>query len=184
MRKAKRMLSCALAAALMTAVAPGPGAAVRAEETGERSFQVKDVEEAGKWIQDIYTDKSMYQPGSSGVVTVELKEAGANGMGLSQMKLTLQLRHLGDLVMTREVSLAGGSQAVSIPLVMPGTDFTGYSLEVYLWGGGRAGGLWDVRGGCFLRLECVSTVRLYHQAGQPDRWGDQCRPGSAEKASY
>ncbi len=134
MRKAKRMLSCALAAALMTAVAPGPGAAVRAEETGERSFQVKDVEEAGKWIQDIYTDKSMYQPGSSGVVTVELKEAGANGMGLSQMKLTLQLRHLGDLVMTREVSLAGGSQAVSIPLVMPGTDFTGYSLEVYLWG--------------------------------------------------
>ena len=82
-------------------------------------------------IQDIYTDKSRYNPGETVNVTVELKGSvtGENPV------LTLCARHMLETVWRQDIPLTGAGSMLEIPAALPGDDFTGYALEAYVWDG-------------------------------------------------
>lgn len=119
--KRRRILSGILAAALMAAAMPPMGALA---ESG--NYHMESVKAKGTYFKDLYTDKSMYDPGEPVKITVELNHPEQ----LSGAVLTVSARHLGETVWERELPVSGGMLTVEARL--PETDFTGYSLEAYL----------------------------------------------------
>lgn len=81
-------------------------------------------------IKDVYVDKSRYDPGENAVLTVELESAEA-----LEGQLQVRLTHLTEEIYgdSGAVSLkAGEAKAQTFELILPDTDFMGYSVEVYL----------------------------------------------------
>ncbi|MBT9775253.1 hypothetical protein GPL15_01860 [Clostridium sp. MCC353] len=126
------VLSCMLAFSLLAGAWPVQEAA--AAQDGERvniGTQMEKTEKTGSFINDLYTDKSMYNPGETIRVTVDLK--GMEGLG--EGVLRLQARHLTDTVWQQEIGVSSASPLVQVHVTLPEHDFTGYSLEAYLWEG-------------------------------------------------
>lgn len=131
MRNRHRFLSCLLAASLLAGAAPAMEAAAGQGDQEEiRETAMKQIK-TGAVIQDIYTDKSRYNPGETVNVTVELKGSvtGENPV------LTLCARHMLETVWRQDIPLAGAGSMLEIPAALPGDDFTGYALEAYVWDG-------------------------------------------------
>lgn len=119
--KRSRILSGILAAALLAA-APPPAEAL-AESGG---CHMESAKAKGAYLKDLYTDKSMYNPGEAVKITAEVKRPEQ----LSGAELTLAVCRLGETVWEQKLPVSGEMLAAQANL--PETDFTGYSLEAYL----------------------------------------------------
>lgn len=121
------------AMALSGAVLPaGAGTVFAAEVDAVCAGAELSGVKTGMYLADIYTNKSMYAPGETVQVTVEL-DGGRIAAGTS---LQLVVRHFNTVVLKEERSLGVGSRKEQFSLSLPADDFHGYALEVYVsWQG-------------------------------------------------
>lgn len=82
-------------------------------------------------LTDAYVDQARYNPGSSATVSAVLKET--SGAGSWSGDVTYALTHLGATVSTGSVPAsvaASGISTVTFSVTPPGTDFTGYLVQI------------------------------------------------------
>lgn len=119
MKKTYKKAVCLAAAALLAAADLTAVSAGAAEEN---------------YIKDLVTNRSMYNPGETITAVLELTgNPGAEG-GASAV---LVLRHLDKVVWTETREVPAGCSSISVPITAPEQDFTGYSLEAYLYRNGE-----------------------------------------------
>lgn len=134
MNRKNRFLSWILVLSLVMSMAPAMDTlaamdtATAQEHWKEVQEDMENIEKTGLYIQDVYTDKSRYNPGDTVNVTVELKPAVKRGSSI----LTLHMRHMGETVWQQDYALSAADEAFRISTVMPARDFAGYTLEAYL----------------------------------------------------
>lgn len=120
------MLTCATVLFQMV------GGSVMTQAAGNPNYYVH-----GSVVADIYTDKAMYNPGDTVKISLTLKNE--TGYDITSGKICLQARHLNQSSgerLEKEYSLKRGeSSDVVLEWCAPGTDFTGYLLEVDIYDG-------------------------------------------------
>lgn len=82
-------------------------------------------------LTDAYVDQARYNPGSSATVSAVLEET--SGAGSWSGDVTYALTHLGTTVSTGSVPAsvaASGTSTVTFSVTPPGTDFTGYLVQI------------------------------------------------------
>lgn len=99
---------------------------------GGRSFEAdsaKSILYSGKLISDIYTDKSIYRPGNTVKVEIDLN----NGMGKDfNGRLYVYFKHLYKTIDMKEKNAAvkgGEIKKIEISWDAPAADYTGYMVE-------------------------------------------------------
>ena len=138
MRRGKKTAIC-LAAAIaaagsgQTAAGPfegmaGPAIAL-AEEKGMMTADLSGVVQ-GQILEDLWTNRSMYNPGESIQATAKL-----SGNASGAYRAEIYLNHLGETVWQTQMEANGAAGSFVFSLTAPGEDFKGYSLEVYLYQG-------------------------------------------------
>lgn len=129
--KGKSKAAVFLAAALITGAA-APGNPVRAAEEKDKMIRLAEAENPGKYIQDLTTNRSMYQPGETiqGILSL-------SGVPTAGARVVLRLRHLDQTVWEDEAAVNPGAVTFTFTVLAPERDFTGYALEAYLYADGR-----------------------------------------------
>lgn len=131
-RRRKFTLPVRMAALLMAVCCLFGGCQVQPGETEpEETKQSEETIVKSGIIKDVYVDKARYAPGEKAVLTVELEAAES----AVEAQLQVRVTHLTEKVYeaSAEVSLeAGQADQQTVALELPQTDFTGYSVEVYL----------------------------------------------------
>ncbi len=128
MRK-KRILTACLAVALLISGAAGGRLPVRAEEGVSRVMEVSAIEKRGRYIRNLTTDRSMYNPGD--VIHAQAELASPDGGDWSG-EVVLILRYLDRIVWQSTLQAKYAEGQLSFDVSAPATDFRGYSLEAYL----------------------------------------------------
>lgn len=134
--KIKKTAAIALSAVMLLSGAECMGGPVWAQE-GKREMTEKELGEIssqGGWLKDLYTDKSMYSPGD--IITATLMPVNSQGEAWNG-EIRLYLRHLDETVWqdSSQIDMRGGSYSFTVKA--PEADFTGYTLEVYLYRDGH-----------------------------------------------
>lgn len=88
-------------------------------------------------ITDVYTDKSLYNPGDIVQVSVELKNGSAHDISDGTVRLRgMHLNEESGTEVSEAYSIeAGESRTVLLEWTAPETDYQGYLLEVYVYDG-------------------------------------------------
>ena len=124
----KRLLAAVLACVMILGTAgceknPGPDASGSGGE-GEPAMIT------GRYLHDVYTDKSCYEPRDKAVLISQVYNPGVETL---EAKVTYTVKHLGQVMETLEktVSVAvADTQEVRMVWATPDQDFTGYAVEV------------------------------------------------------
>lgn len=132
--KRKHMLALCLAAALLAGGAAGGAQTARAEEVLQtetlKTVTLSTVEKQGRYIRDLTTDRSMYDPGATVNAVAELAApSGAAWAG----EIVMVLRYLDEPVWEDRASVSSAAGTFAFAVTAPERDFKGYSLEVYLY---------------------------------------------------
>ena len=102
--------------------------------SGENAPEVQP----GKYIADMFSDKSQYRPGDSVSVTIELDNTAENAVSAT---LNSKLTRFGEEVSAfdaREISLAAGEKKTeTVTFTPPSDDFRGYAFEARLTENGK-----------------------------------------------
>ena len=95
--------------------------------------KLKQIESTGRYIADVYTDKSAYQLNDKPKLFLELKNSGTEAV---TGKIKLYVKKLAQTVDEHcsDISL-DAQQAITVDfqLTLPLVDYTGYAVEVYLY---------------------------------------------------
>lgn len=128
----KRAAAVCMAAFLFAGIIPAAQGSTWAKEQDNHLKVVGEMKQQGKYLKEMVTDRSMYNPGENVKVTVTLENPRGNAWSASA---TFILRHLDQEVWREqaEVEMSAGHFELSVPT--PEKDFTGYSLESYLYDG-------------------------------------------------
>lgn len=122
---------CALLVLALTACQGTPGEPSSDPVTGEVSGT-----QAGRYIADMYADKSRYLPGEEVTITIEYRNEGEEALS---SEVQFQLCRFGQVVDTypaMEIELQPGETAVkTLSFTPPEEDYRGYSFEAYLMNG-------------------------------------------------
>lgn len=133
--RVKRLLAGLLAGTMIFALAgceKGNGSAESGMGAGEPSSVI-----SGRYIHDVYTDKSCYNPKDKAVLISQVYNPGIETL---EATVSYTVKHLGQVMDTLEktVSIAvADTQEVRMVWATPDQDFTGYSVEVRVSEGER-----------------------------------------------
>lgn len=96
-------------------------------------LNLDDVGKSGQYISDIYTDKSSYKPKETAKLILDLenpKKENLDGI------VKIYLKKLSKNIEKQQIDIsltAGEIKQVEVRIPMPADDFTGYSVEAYLY---------------------------------------------------
>lgn len=96
----------------------------------EPAEDVSDLSESKSYVKNLVTDKSMYTPGDTVKATLSLEKP--NGRQWTA-KAVMMLKHLDKTVWQDTAQISSSNGSFSFKMQTPESDFTGYSLEVYIY---------------------------------------------------
>lgn len=103
-----------------------------AKESDYNLERVAEVEKQGNYLKGISTDKSMYNPGETLKATIKLNNPRGNSWTAN---VNLILRHLDHVVWQQQTQIDMSVNQFTCSIPTPSEDFTGYSLEAFLYEG-------------------------------------------------